>query len=82
MNTNIKNCFVVFLEVDGVLNTRRTCVHAPPGMYVGVDKARIEILAKSMKETGVDGVILTTTWKNMKEDEDDYIIVLFVLHSY
>ena len=82
MNTNIKSCFVVFLDVDGVLNTRRTCVRAPSGMYVGVDEARIEILAKSMKETGADGVILTTTWKNMRDDEEDYIYLLESLAKY
>ena len=49
---------IVFLDVDGVLNTRRTCVHAPSGIYVGVDDARIAILANAMKETGADGVVL------------------------
>lgn len=82
MNTNIKNCFVIFLDVDGVLNTRRTCVHAPSGMYIGVDEARIELLSNAMKETGADGVILTTTWKNMKEDEEDYIYLMKSLAKF
>ena len=82
MNTNIKSCFVVFLDVDGVLNTRRTCVHAPSGMYIGVDEARIELLSNAMKETCADGVILTTTWKNMREDEEDYIYLVKSLAKF
>ena len=71
-----KKSFVVFLDVDGVLNTRRTCMHTPSGIYVGVDEARIEILAKSMKENGAEGVVLTTTWKNMKENDEDFIYLM------
>ncbi len=61
MQESQKKSFVIFLDVDGVLNTRRTCVHAPSGVYVGVDEARIVILSNSMKQTGADGVVLTTT---------------------
>lgn len=74
--------FVVFLDVDGVLNTRRTCVYAPSGTYVGVDEARIAILAKSMKENCVDGVVLTTTWKNMREDNEDFVYLVESLDKY
>ena len=71
MQKNQKKSFVVFLDVDGVLNTKRSCVQAPSGIYVGVDDARIAILSNSMKQTGADGVVLTTTWKNMREDDED-----------
>lgn len=74
--------FIIFLDVDGVLNTRRTCVHAPSGVYVGVDEARIAILSNAMKQTGADGVVLTTTWKNMREDEEDYIYLVKSLEKY
>ena len=73
---------VVFLDVDGVLNTRKTCVHTPSGKYVGVDDARIAILAKAMKQTGAAGVILTSTWKTMKEDDEDYIYLVKNLDKY
>lgn len=79
---NKKMRFVVFLDVDGVLNTRRTCVHAPSGIYVGIDEARIDVLSKAIKETGADGVVLTTTWKNMREDEEDYVYLLNNLDKY
>ena len=38
------NHFVVFLDVDGVLNTRTTCQRTPDG-YTGIDDARVSILA-------------------------------------
>lgn len=38
------NHFVVFLDVDGVLNTRTTCQHIPDG-YTGIHDARVSILA-------------------------------------
>ena len=40
--------FAVFLDVDGVLNTRTTCQHTPDG-YTGIDDARVEILANAIK---------------------------------
>ncbi len=82
MQHNQKKYFVVFLDVDGVLNTRRTCAHTPSGLYVGVDEARIAILSNSIKQTGADGVILTTTWKNMREDDEDYIYLVRSLEKY
>lgn len=41
--------FAVFLDIDGVLNTRTTCECTPDG-HTGIDDARIDILAKSDKE--------------------------------
>lgn len=82
MDNNIRMNSVVFLDVDGVLNTRRSCVHAPSGVYVGVDEARIAILANSMKETGTDGVVLTTTWKDLKEDDEDFIYLIESLNKH
>ena len=82
MSSNVTINSVVFLDVDGVLNTRRTCVHAPSGVYVGVDEARIEILSKAMKETDMNGVVLTTTWKDLREDHEDYIYLVESLDKY
>lgn len=81
MNSNTMY-LVVFLDVDGVLNTRRSCVHAPSGIYVGVDDAGIAILAKSMRENGAAGVVLTTTWKDLPEDDEDYIYLVESLAKY
>ena len=82
MQKNQKKSFVVFLDVDGVLNAKRSCVQAPSGIYVGVDDARIAILSNSMKQTGADGVVLTTTWKNMREDDEDYTYLVKFLERY
>ena len=73
-NTNVIS--VVFLDVDGVLNTLTTCVNAPSKLHIGVDEARIILLAKAMKETYTDGVVLTSTWKEMREDDEDYIYLI------
>lgn len=81
MKNKSKIQFVVFLDVDGVLNTRRTCVQAPSG-NIGVDEARLAILSNSMKETSADGVILTTTWKYMDESDEDYIYLMKSLDRY
>ena len=53
---NGKMSSVVFLDVDGVLNTAKTCVHSPQG-YTGVDDARVALLAKAMEQVGADGVV-------------------------
>lgn len=65
--------FVVFLDVDGVLNTRTTCERAPSEQYTGIDDSRIRILAGVMRECKASGVVLTTTWKNLRSDHEDYI---------
>lgn len=65
--------FVVFLDVDGVLNTRTTCRRAPSELYTGIDEMRIQILAGAMNRCNASGVVLTSTWKNLKPDHEDYI---------
>ena len=65
--------FVVFLDVDGVLNTRTTCERAPSEQYTGIDELRIRILARAMRECGASGVVLTTTWKDLRPNHEDYI---------
>lgn len=41
--------FVIFLDVDGVLNTTTTVQKTPDG-YTGIDDARVEVLAKTKKK--------------------------------
>lgn len=53
---------VVFLDVDGVLNTRTTVERTPDG-YHGIDDARAEILAKAIKKYGNMELILTSAGK-------------------
>lgn len=42
--------FAIFIDVDGVLNTRRTVKISPDG-HIGVDDARIKLLAEVIKNT-------------------------------
>ena len=39
--------FVVFLDIDGVLNTRTTVKRTPYG-YTGIDDARVKVLANAI----------------------------------
>ena len=50
--------FAVFLDVDGVLNTKTTCQHTPDG-YTGIDDAKVKILANAIKMYDCYEVILT-----------------------
>ena len=59
--------FAVFLDIDGVLNTRTTCEHTPDG-YTGIDDARVEILAKAIKKYESVDLILSSDWKEMSPD--------------
>lgn len=74
--------FVVFLDVDGVLNARTTCERAPSELYTGIDEARIRILAGAMRECRASGVVLTTTWKDLRPDHEDYIYLKEGLSKY
>ena len=67
--------FVVFLDVDGVLNTRTT-VERTPDFHTGIDDARVEILAKAVRKYGNADIVLSFDWKDMKEDEDDFCYLI------
>lgn len=73
--------FAVFLDVDGVLNTRTT-VQSTPSLRVGVDDARVEILAKAVNKYGDADIILSSDWKDMREDEDDFCYLLSKLEKH
>lgn len=74
--------FVVFLDVDGVLNTKTTCERAASEIYTGIDDERVKILSLAMKECGAEGVILTTDWKELPEEHEDYIYLKKKLSGY
>ena len=73
--------FAVFLDIDGVLNTRTTCEHTPDG-YTGIDDARVEILAKAIKKYESVDLILSSDWKRMSPEEADYIYLCSKLEKY
>lgn len=52
---------VVFLDIDGVLNWYHSKSHC--GLYLGIDTARINRLAKIVEVTDA-AIVLITTWKD------------------
>lgn len=80
--TRLKNKgFVVFLDVDGVLNTRTTVQRTPDG-YTGIDSARVEILAKVIQKMGGGDIVLSSDWKKMKSSADDYTYLVSKLEQW
>ena len=63
--------FALFLDIDGVLNTRTTVVGAPSGR-TGIDESRVRLLKKALKQFGKAEIVLTSDWKLMREDGDDF----------
>ncbi len=57
--------FAIFLDVDGVLNTRKTVISSPDG-HIGVDDTRIGILAGAIRKYGGGDIVLTSDWKNVR----------------
>lgn len=62
--------FVIFLDVDGVLNTRTTVQRTPEG-YRGIDDARVKVLADAIKKYGGADIVLTSDWKDMRPESED-----------
>lgn len=56
---------MIFLGVDGVLNTRKTVISSPDG-HIGVDDVRIGILAGAVNKYGGGEIVLTSDWKNVR----------------
>ena len=54
--------FVIFLDVDGVLNTTTTVQKTPDG-YTGIDDARADL-------------VLSSDWKEVKPTDDDYVYLI------
>lgn len=67
--------FVIFLDVDGVLNTTTTVQKTPDG-YTGIDDARVEVLAKTIEKIGGADLVLSSDWKEMKPTDDDYVYLV------
>ena len=63
--------FAVFLDVDGVLNTRTTVEQSTDG-HTGIDDSRVEILAYAIKQCGGGKIVLTSDWKAVSNKEKDY----------
>ena len=72
---------IVFLDVDGVLNFNNTCEKAPSG-YRGIDFMRVKILADAIEKCGGATIVLTSDWKGLKEDHEDYLYLQSKLAEY
>ena len=75
------NNFVVFLDIDGVLNTKTTVQKTPDG-YTGIDNARVEILANIINKFGGTDIVLSSDWKNMEQTDEDYKYLVSKLDMY
>lgn len=53
---------VIFLDIDGVLNTHNSKTHAPSGCY-GIESSKLKKISKIVSETGAK-VVLSSTWKS------------------
>lgn len=73
--------FVVFLDVDGVLNSHKTVQKTPDG-YKGIDNSRVEILAKVMQKMGGGDIVLSSDWKDLEPMDDDYLYLVEKLEKY
>lgn len=73
--------FAVFLDIDGVLNSRTTCERTPD-YHVGIDDLRVAVLAGAIKKYGPTEIILSSDWKDLRPEEDDYIYLISKLAKY
>ena len=73
--------FVVFLDVDGVLNSRTTVQRTPDG-YTGIDDARVQLLAKVINKYGGGDIVLSSDWKEMRETAADYLYLVSKLEMF
>lgn len=73
--------FVVFLDVDGVLNSRTTVQRTPEG-YQGIDDARVELLSNVINKMGGGDIVLSSDWKEMKSTQEDYVYLFSKLEKY
>lgn len=53
---------LLFLDVDGVLNSARWCREKPPGGGIGIDPSAARHLQRIIDETGCK-LVLSSTWR-------------------
>lgn len=73
--------FVVFLDIDGVLNSKTTVQRTPDG-YTGIDDARVELLANVINKYGDADIVLSSDWKEMEQTDEDYVYLVSKLNRY
>lgn len=65
-----RNKKIVFLDVDGVLNSVDTTAHAPDGS-LGVSSGKVDLLKKIITEAKAD-IVLSSSWRNILESDPSY----------
>jgi hypothetical protein len=73
--------FTIFLDIDGVLNSKTTVERTPKG-YTGIDDARVSILAEAIKKYGGAEIILSSDWKELNKNDKDYGYLLSKLGKF
>ena len=73
--------FAVFLDIDGVLNSRTTCERTPD-YHVGIDDLRVAVLAGVIKKYGPTEIVLSSDWKELRPEADDYVYLITKLAKY
>ena len=77
---------VIFLDVDGVLNSLSTSERSPEG-WTGVDDVNLCQLARIVRKTGAV-IVLSSTWKDMwhpdapEKNAPDFTYLLQKLRKY
>lgn len=61
---------IIFLDVDGVLNSDKTKARTPNG-YIGISSEKVDMLKKIVKDTGAS-IILSSSWRLMEPIDLDY----------
>lgn len=72
---------VFFLDIDGVLNSRTTCDRTP-NYSVGIDDLRVAVLAGAIRKFGPAEIILSSDWKELRPEDDDYNYLIAKFHKY
>lgn len=73
--------FTIFLDIDGVLNSKTTVEKTPKG-YTGIDDARVSILAEAIKKYGGAEIILSSDWKELNKNDKDYSYLISKLGKF
>lgn len=60
---------IIFLDVDGVLNSLPYCQTAPIGSYVDISEDNLRDLAVLYRETQAQ-IVLSSTWRELKDAGD------------
>ena len=63
---------IIFLDVDGVLNSKYTNARSPEG-HVGVMDSKVKLLSKLVEETNAD-VVISSDWRLIKDADYQYLI--------